>query len=111
MKCHKCKFDNQKNEKFCLNCGISLKEIQTSVDNSGDNQLNLSWIGYLLVGLVLIFALLVLFGVIEIADEEDPLPEDTPSFILTPVAEIPQPEPSPTPFAGISSQIIALAVI
>ena len=68
MKCHKCQFENPRNEKFCLNCGEPLKAAQKSTDESEVRQLNLSWIFYLLVGIVLVLILLVFFGIIRIPD-------------------------------------------
>ena len=125
MKCPKCKFENQKNEKFCLNCGEPLKATQTTTDASGGKQPNPSWIVYLLAGVVLVFVLLVLFGVIKIpgltfekskvnqvaeykatldskgeniiADKESASFKGAPSPNSTPGTEDSLPEPSLTP--------------
>ena len=130
MKCHKCQFDNPKNERFCFNCGEPLKAPQTSAGAFEDRQLNLSWIIYLLIGVVLVLILLALFGVIKIPglsfeksevnqvaeykatlesqgagtilDDGEASSEDTSSSISTPKTEAPQPEPKPTPTQEIS---------
>ena len=119
MKCPKCQFENSRNEKFCLNCGEPLEASQTPTDASEARRLNLSWIIYLIVGIVLILIFLVLFDVVKIpglsikkselnqvseykalldsqetdvyADDESVLSDGEPSPVSTFELEAPQP--------------------